>query len=143
MQGTRTYELAEFGQRFFAFVIDAIIISVVGGIFGLEVELAGGSLISLLFGAAYQWYFLTQQNGQTPGKMLLNIRVIKKDGSPIEAGDALVRFVGYLINSPIFLLGWLWSLWDPNSQGWHDKLASTYVIKTNSEEKVKNDRITI
>ena len=54
-----------------------------------------------------------------------------------------MRFVGYLINSPIFLLGWLWSLWDPNSQGWHDKLASTYVIKTSSEEKVKNDRITI
>ena len=28
-------------------------------------------------GALYQWYFLTQQNGQTLGKKFVGIRVIK------------------------------------------------------------------
>jgi uncharacterized RDD family membrane protein YckC len=36
-----------------------------------------------------------------------------------------------IINSIIFGLpiGFIWAAFDPNKQGWHDKIASTYVIR--------------
>ncbi len=126
---TTSYELAGTGRRFIALIIDSIVFSIVGGIIGLNLDLIGGGFISIILGAGYQWYFLTQHNGQTIGKMLLNIRVIKVDGSKINDADAIMRYIGYLINSPIILLGWLWAFWDDNRQGWHDKIARTYVVK--------------
>lgn len=129
---TRTYELADFGERFIALVIDSMIVGAIGGIFGIGSGfIFGSSLIGVVIGGAYQWYFLTRQNGQTLGKMLLNIRVIKTDGTPISDAEALARYLGYLINSPILMLGWLWALIDDSRQGLHDKLANTYVVKAN------------
>jgi uncharacterized RDD family membrane protein YckC len=29
----------------------------------------------------------------------------------------------------VFCLGFLWMLWDPNKQTWHDKVAQTYVVR--------------
>ena len=77
----------------------------------------------------YTWFFLTRNNGQTVGKMLMKIRVVKTDGTPISDADAVVRYLGYLLDG-IFLLGWLSALFDENRQCWHDKLAKTYVVKT-------------
>jgi uncharacterized RDD family membrane protein YckC len=28
-----------------------------------------------------------------------------------------------------FFIGWVWALFDDNRQGWHDKIAETYVVK--------------
>ena len=30
---------------------------------------------------------------------------------------------------PVPVLGFLWMVWDHRKQGWHDKLAGTYVVK--------------
>lgn len=125
---TVTYELADVGTRFIALLIDGIILGVITGVLG---GLAGntGYGISFLVGLAYNWYFWTRNNGQTPGKSLLKIKVIKTDGSPISDTDAILRWIGYYINSAVILIGWLWALWDENKQGWHDKIANTYVVK--------------
>jgi uncharacterized RDD family membrane protein YckC len=84
---------------------------------------------SFAVGLAYQWFFLTRNNGQTIGKMLLNLRVVKADGSEFTDATAVLRFFGYYINSALIMLGWLIAFVDPNRQGLHDKLAGTYVIK--------------
>ena len=151
MQSQRTYELASIGERFLALVIDSMVVGFIGGIVGVGGNaLWGGGILGFILGAAYQWYFLTQQNGQTPGKMLMNIRVIKTNGTPISDTDAILRYVGYLINSPIIMLGWIWALMDNKNQGWHDKIAGTYVVKAEQsseadvivskrEVKVKNE----
>jgi uncharacterized RDD family membrane protein YckC len=127
-QNSTTYELADVGTRFFALVIDSIILGIVTGIVTSIFGNAGG-ILSFIVGCAYTWYFLTRQNGQTPGKSLLKIRVVKKDGSPIRDADAILRYVGYFINSFVIGLGWIWALFDSDRQGWHDKIASTYVVK--------------
>lgn len=126
---TQVYQLADNGARFFALIIDSILVGAIGGILGVSNAWALGGILSFVVGAGYQWFFLTRNNGQTPGKMLMKIRVIKVDGSEINEVDAVMRYVGYLINSPVLMLGWLWAFWDPNQQGWHDKLARTYVVK--------------
>lgn len=141
MDSTRTYELAGIGERFIALVIDSIATSIIVGLIGGSGSWWGGGLAGFLVGVGYQWYFLTRQNGQTPGKMLLNIRVIKVDGSKIEDADAVLRYIGYLINSPFIMLGWIWALFDDNRQGWHDKIAKTYVVKANESVKLKNDQL--
>ena len=141
MGDEQVFELAGIGERLVALIIDGIIVGIVGGIAGTGGgnPITGGGAISFIIGVGYQWYFLTQQYGQTPGKMAMNIRVIKTDGTPIADADAVVRYIGYYINSAIIMLGWLWAFADGNNQGWHDKLAKTYVVKVSDEEKAKRD----
>jgi len=131
---TVTYELADVGTRFIALVIDGIILAIIGGVLVGARGSLGGAL-TFIVGLAYNWYFWTRSGGQTPGKMLMNIRVVKTDGSPMTDGDAVIRHIGYYINSFVFGLGWLWGLIDSNHQGWHDMLSNTYVVKA---EKAKN-----
>ena len=127
-----SYELADIGPRALAIIIDSIILGVVTGALVGAGRGAGGGL-SFIIGLGYYWYFWTRQNGQTPGKSVMKIRVIKKDGSPIKDADAVIRFVGYYVSAVFVGLGFFWAISDANHQGWHDKLANTYVVKANSE----------
>ena len=134
---TRTYQLADIGERFIALIIDSLILGMVGGMLGAGGGhlFWGGGIMSFILGAGYQWYFLTRQNGQTLGKMVMNLRVVKTDGTPISDAEAVLRYVGYLINSPILMLGWIWALLDANNQGWHDKIANTYDVKVDKSSE--------
>lgn len=67
--------------------------------------------------------------GQTPGKMLLGLRVIQTSGEKMTYGVAFLRWVGYLVSGPVFLLGFIWIAFDGRKQGWHDKIAATLVIR--------------
>lgn len=124
-----TYVLASNGTRFIALIIDSIIVGIVGGFFGANDQWALGGIVGFIIGVGYQWVFLANNNGQTPGKMLTGIRVIKIDGTEFTLLDAFMRYVGYLINSAVLMIGWLWAFIDENQQGWHDKLARTYVVR--------------
>jgi uncharacterized RDD family membrane protein YckC len=124
---TVSYELADIGPRFTALFVDAVILSVIGSVGFLAVREPGIG-VSFLVGVAYYWFFLTRNNGQTPGKALMKIRVIKVDGTPITDGDAVLRYIGYILNN-FFFVGWLWAFFDDNKQGWHDKIAKTFVVK--------------
>lgn len=122
------YELADAGTRLVALIIDGIILGLISGVlfaFAREPGAAGGFVVGLL----YQWYFLTQRDGQTPGKQMMGIRVVKVSGEPIDFATVLVRYVGYYINSFAIGIGWLWALFNDKRQGWHDLLAGTYVVR--------------
>src|SRR4051812_39083620 len=106
-RGEYDAELADTGTRFIALVIDGGILGVITGLLVSGMHNAGG-FISFAVGVIYQWYFLTQQNGQTPGKRVVGIRVIKVNGAPLQAADVIVRYVGYYINSIAFGIGWFW-----------------------------------
>lgn len=124
------YELAEFGQRFFAIFIDGVILAIVGGILGgILGSTATGSFGSFVIGVAYYWYFWTRNNGQSPGKSAMNIRIIKVDGTPLTDADAIIRYIGYYVSGFFFLLGFIWASFDSESQAWHDKIAKTYVVR--------------
>lgn len=67
--------------------------------------------------------------GKTLGKRLLGLRVVTTDGAPLELGKAFLRYIGYMISIIPFAFGLLWVVFDPQKQGWHDRIAATYVIK--------------
>ncbi|MCK9274822.1 MAG: RDD family protein [Syntrophales bacterium] len=84
---------------------------------------------SAIFNMIY-FTFFHSAGGQTPGKMLLGLKVIKTSGEPVTPGVAFLRWAGYLISRIVLMLGFLWVAFDPKKQGWHDKIAGTYVIRT-------------
>jgi uncharacterized RDD family membrane protein YckC len=143
METSRTYELADVGERFIALIVDSLIVSFIGGLLGSNSGWWLGGTVGFLIGVGYQWYFLTRYEGQTLGKMMMSIRVIKVDGTPISDTDAVLRYIGYLINSPIFMLGWIWALFDSNHQGWHDKIAKTYVVKAGGDKSKRKNEDTV
>ena len=51
-------------------------------------------------------------------------------GGLIDMGTALLRYVGYIVSAIPLALGFLWIIWDPEKQGWHDKIAKTRVIRS-------------
>ena len=67
--------------------------------------------------------------GQTPGKMLFGIKVIRTDSSPITLGYAFLRYLGYIVSAMTLYIGFIWIAFDSHKQGLHDKIADTYVVK--------------
>jgi uncharacterized RDD family membrane protein YckC len=87
-----------------------------------------------LFGTLifYFYFFLSSLgSGQTPGKRLLNARVVRFDGKKADSLTLFLRyFFGYVLSSSILFIGFLFITIDPKRQGWHDKLARTHVVET-------------
>ena len=109
---------------------DAVMVSAAGSQFQNEVL-----TMNLLVSAIYNVAFMTIFNGQTLGKIMLKLRVIKKNGRRIGLLDAIIRNVfGYTI-SGMFPLGYLWAALDRENQAWHDKLAGTVVIDERALEQ--------
>ncbi|MEL6308355.1 MAG: RDD family protein [Chloroflexota bacterium] len=122
------YELGDVGERFIAIAIDGIILGLITGLlFGAGGEAGGG--LGLVVGVLYNWYFWTRQDGQTPGKRMMGLRVIKADGSQLSDVDALIRALGYYVSGLVFSLGYIWALFDDQSRTWHDIMAGTRVVK--------------
>ena len=71
--------------------------------------------------------------GQTPGKRLMGVLVVKKNGERVGLVRALLRWLGYWLSGILFL-GFLWILVDGKRQGFHDKLARTVVVYSRPEE---------
>jgi uncharacterized RDD family membrane protein YckC len=88
---------------------------------------------ALLLLLAYFSFFEGSASGQTVGKKLLNIRVVDLgNAESIGFIRAAVRNVVAYFVSVIFLLGYLWMLWDKERQTWHDKVASSIVVPTDA-----------
>jgi uncharacterized RDD family membrane protein YckC len=127
--GTQEYELASLRTRIIAAAIDLAVLSIAAWVFSSLLGVMGW-VASVLFLFTFQWYFLSERFGQTPGKMVMNIFVVRADGEFPTARDAALRTVGYLLNLLCLGFGWIWIIADRKEQGWHDKLAKTYVVKS-------------
>ena len=67
--------------------------------------------------------------GQTIGKKMMGVKVVPSTGGMMNYRKAFIRYLGYIISVIPFFLGFLWIAFDKNKQGWHDKIAGTYVVK--------------
>jgi uncharacterized RDD family membrane protein YckC len=61
--------------------------------------------------------------------MMVGIKIVKTDGTPVTSVEALVRYIGYWASAIPLGLGFLWVAWDSGKQGWHDKIAGTCVVR--------------
>jgi uncharacterized RDD family membrane protein YckC len=65
--------------------------------------------------------------GRTLGMFLLGVRVVRPDGESPRGGRSVVRALAYWI-SAILMLGFIWIMFDKRRQGFHDKIAGTFVV---------------
>lgn len=69
----------------------------------------------------------------TPGKMAIGAVIVDANTlAKPSAGTFVLRYLGYFVSTIPLGLGLLWVGWDPRKQGWHDKIASTVVVKKSS-----------
>jgi uncharacterized RDD family membrane protein YckC len=61
---------------------------------------------------------------------VMGLKVVDaRTGGTIDYSRAFVRSLGRLVASLVCALGYLWVIWDKEKQGWHDKIATTYVVR--------------
>lgn len=131
-----------FWARAKAYLIDGFLISIAAGL----IDQLGRAFpawpawawvvgaISALVGPVYFcWAYST--GGQTIGKHNARIKVVSIDGAPLTWRRGLLRTLGYLLSSLPLYLGFLWSIWDEDRQGWHDKIAGTRVVPISAAEE--------
>lgn len=115
------YPRAGFWRRFVAGIIDLVLCAIAVGILPFTAP------ILPLFIVAYQ-IILWGWRGTTVGGVLLNLKVVRMDGEPMNFPTAVVRGLASLFSELIFFLGYIWVAWDSEKQGWHDKIAGTTVV---------------
>jgi uncharacterized RDD family membrane protein YckC len=114
----------------FIVVITVTIIAIIGSPYETSEDMnfnAALAVTGLITSMAYYVGFWAK-SGQTVGKDLMGIKVVRKDGQPPGWGWAFVRYIGYIISGVVLSLGFIWILVDKKRQGWHDKIAGTYAI---------------
>ena len=123
--------------RLGSYIIDSIIVGIIGLILSFALCAAFGdvsdvyvpiaSLLGLLLIHAVYFTYLFR-NGQTVGMKIVKIKLYRIDGQdPIGYRKGFLRWIGMIISGLVICLGYIWILIDENKQGWHDKIAGTYV----------------
>lgn len=141
------YEYAGFWVRFGATIIDALIMFLAiipaawifyAGDFDLifatglsdqPQNLYFDILMNYIFPIFYSvlfWLFAAA----TPGKMLMRLKVLDEEtGNKLTLGQSILRYIGYIPATLVFLIGLIWIAFDPKKQGWHDKMAKSVVVR--------------
>lgn len=148
-QTAKKVTVVSFGPRLLAFLIDAVLVAFFGFVLAFVLGFVGSFLLlftpdrpiplealiiicGIVFSIAY-YVAAWAKSGQTLGKGLVGLKVVGHDGKPPTGGKAFLRYVGYLISGLILSLGFLWVAFDRKRQGWHDKIAGTYVVYVEAE----------
>lgn len=137
----KTYRLAGFWVRLWAFLIDLMIISILNvwlmhplikwidlpNVLSYWLQMG---LVSLGFLGYLYFVIMTRIWSQTLGKMIMGIKVIRLDGQPLDILTVLFReVVGRIISQAFGLhLGYLWMVYSKRKQTWHDRLGDTLVV---------------
>ena len=73
--------------------------------------------------------------GQTVGKRLFGVRVVKLNGRPLTVWESFNRYGGYAAGFATGLLGFAQVFWDANRQAIHDQIAFTVVVNSRQSDK--------
>ena len=144
-------------HRFLAFVIDIIVLAVIGGILSAigiikitfggdaeEVTTADG-VIQVIIAFGY-FFLLTAMFGATLGKMALGMKVVDRDGNKAGFGSVAIREliaralgamitavvgagIGDLVGIAVGVIIIIMILFDEKRQGLHDRIGGTFVVK--------------
>ena len=129
--------IASVWRRLAAFLIDAIILSVLG----IPIILAFGEqepgkvdgaflAVAMLVTASYHIFFLSTMSA-TLGKMAMHLYVSDRQGQRIRPDTAILRYLVYMVGQ-VVMVGMFISaamvLTDPRRRAIHDRVAGTLVV---------------
>ena len=120
-------------------IVGVVLGAVIGGdgTAGEDEGAAAGLIITVLSVVLpYLYYGATMgrqgdKNGQSIGKQVVGIRVVREDGNPVGFLWAMLReLVKGVLGTFTLLINYLWPLWDKKNQAQHDKVKSDLVVRT-------------
>ncbi|MCR2833229.1 RDD family protein [Parerythrobacter lacustris] len=137
---------AGFWLRVVAYIIDAIIVGIVGFVIGMIFGVGavstgtdisdptgGGNavlqMISIAIGVAYFAGMESSSWQATVGKKALGLVVTDLNGQRISLGRAIGRYFGKILSALILLIGFIMVAFTERKQGLHDMIAGTLVLK--------------
>lgn len=96
---------------------------------GLSISLSIIGYFALTIG--YGIFFELRSNGQTPGKRVMELRVIDVKGRQLEPGQIILRNLMRAVDSlpVLYLVGGVTTLFNRNSQRMGDLVANTCVVE--------------
>jgi len=142
----RTLHLAKWSARFWAWLVDVILIilflNIVRGIFDpfwklpLLWDYGHWEIFAIGFETVFfflYWTVMEGFRGQSIGKMVMNLKVVNRDGTKIHYGTAAIESIGKAFLLPLdCLIGWLAM---PNTKlRVFNRISNTIVIKTDYKE---------
>ena len=115
----------------------------VGGDAGTYVVLA---LIVLIYFALFWGYFMlfeTLWSGQTPGKRAGRLRVIRRDGQPVGAGEVLIRNLVRIVDflPGFYGIGLVVMFIDKEARRLGDMAAGTIVVREGDTTRLQDVRV--
>ena len=131
-----TVEYMGFWIRFAASIIDGVILFIVSSILLIPLRfIYWPAMLSNIFLLWLYYWLFTGLKGQTLGKMAVGIKVVNAQGDIIGLGAAAMReILGKTLSAIALYIGFFWIAGDRQKQGWHDKIAGTYVVKVAKAE---------
>jgi uncharacterized RDD family membrane protein YckC len=105
-----------------------------GGVFGWLREFVDELGFGFGWASLYLTVILSAWKGQTVGKRVMRIRVLRLDGQPITWWTAFERAGGYAAGFATGLLGFAQVYWDANRQTIHDRIVGTVVVIDGAEK---------
>lgn len=155
-ESASSYDILVTGPRIAAQLADTVVISVlyilvsmagtalVGGAYafnfrftGFEALYAlGGYLLGLVLVFFLYFIILEGRSGQTVGKRLMSIKVVREDGSSCGYGPATVRNLARIIDVLpfLYLLGFIVIIRSDKRQRLGDIIAKTIVVRSRIRE---------
>ena len=149
------YELAGIGSRFAAFIVDLLIQLFIFSVTLLGLYFAGFDYVALiaelgmqaamfavtvliLFHLVYYPFFELIMKGQSPGKKLFSIRVIRQSGEPEGVFDSVLRnFLRIVYIIPLlYLLDAFFVILTKNYKRIGDYAANTVVVKVRKADQL-------
>jgi uncharacterized RDD family membrane protein YckC len=139
---------AGFWIRVVAYVIDSVILGVIGFVLGFVFAILAlisnpnaladsqstpvnllSNVVDLLISFGY-FAGLWTLNGGTYGQRWLGLRVVDAGTfEPVRPAQAAIRWIGMVLSFLALFLGVIWVAFDGRKQGWMDKLAGTVVVR--------------
>jgi uncharacterized RDD family membrane protein YckC len=133
--------VATFGDRVLAGIVDSALVTIAFLAAAVVVIastshppagrlalLASGCAL-VLFGILYQFLFLSYTEEGTPGMRYARIALCTFDDENPTIEQMRLRIPALLLSAFPAGLGLLWSLWDKDHLGWHDRWTRTYQRK--------------
>ncbi len=121
-------EYAGFWKRFVAWLIDVILLGIIGGLLTLGMDESASGLVTALLGWFYFAGMESSERQATIGKSVMNIYVTDMNGQRITFLRATGRYFAKILSALIFLIGYIMAAFTARKQALHDILAGTLVL---------------
>ena len=134
---------APLGKRFWAGVVDGLVLFAADCIFAIAFWVAGGRIqpgplnLGILLVIIAFWLFayfaaFTTLTLSTPGQAMMGLWVRNFDGEHPTRQECLLRAFGYLVSIASVMLGFLWAAMDSDGLAWHDHISGTLLSERDS-----------